>query len=325
MNDRALIPGNRQLSATSGVAVPVVIRDAGPDAIRRFVEFFTANIRNPNTRSAYMRAVRRFCGWAERHKVSLSQMEPVFVAAYVEELQRHYSDLSVKQHLAAIRMLFDYLVTGGILRVNPASSVKGPRVVISKGKTPILSAGEARRLLDSIDATTIVGLRDRALIALMVHTFARVGASLKMRVEDVRLSDRRYWVRLHEKGGRHHEMPLHHNAEKYLMEYMDAAGLHEQPATPLFRTIGRRRYLTPNAMHRNDALRMIKRRAIAAGVSPHICSHTFRATGITEYMRNGGTLEKAQQMAAHASSQTTQMYNRVADTVTLDEVERVLI
>ncbi len=325
MNDRALIPGNRQLSATSGVAVPSVIRDAGPDAIRRFVEFFTANIRNPNTRAAYSRAIRRFCGWAERHKLSLSQVEPVLVAAYVEELQRHYGDLSVKQHLAAIRVLFDYLVTGGVLRVNPAASVKGPKVVIRKGKTPVLSASEARRLLDSIDTTTIVGLRDRALIALMVHTFARVGATLKMRVDDVRLSDRRYWVRLHEKGGRHHEMPLHHNAERYLLEYMDAAGLHEQPATPLFRTIGRRRYLTPNAMHRNDALRMIKRRAMAAGVSPQICSHTFRATGITEYMRNGGTLEKAQQMAAHVSSETTQMYNRVTDSVTLDEVERVLI
>ncbi|MFO1003453.1 MAG: tyrosine-type recombinase/integrase [Planctomycetaceae bacterium] len=325
MNNHALIPGNRQLSATSGVAVPSVIRDAGPDAIRRFVEFFTANIRNPNTRAAYSRAVNRFCRWTEQHKLALDRVEPVLVAAYVEELQKQYSDLSVKQHLAAIRMLFDYLVTGGILRVNPAASVKGPKVVIAKGKTPILSAREARLLLDSIDATMLSGLRDRALIALMVHTFARVGAALKMKVSDVRLSDRRYWVRLHEKGGRHHEMPLQHNAERYLLEYLDAAGLHDQPASPLFRTIGRRRYLTPNAMHRNDALRMIKRHAIAAGISPHICSHTFRATGITEYMRNGGTLEKAQQMAAHASSQTTQMYNRVADSVTLDEVERVLI
>ncbi|MCA8995315.1 MAG: tyrosine-type recombinase/integrase, partial [Planctomycetaceae bacterium] len=175
------------------------------------------------------------------------------------------------------------------------------------------------------DTTTIAGLRDRALIALMVHTFARIGAALKMRVDDVRLADRRYWVRLHEKGGRFHEMPLHHNAERYVLEYMAAAGLHDRPATPLFRTIGRRRYLTPNPMHRNDALRMIKRRVIAAGISHHICCHTFRATGITEYMRNGGTLEKAQHMAAHASSQTTNLYNRVADTVTLDEVERVLI
>ncbi len=288
----------------------MVIQDAGPDAIRRFVEFFTANLRNPNTRAAYMRAVRRFCGWAERDQVSLSLVEPVLVAAYVEELQRQYSDLSVKQHLAAIRMLFDYLVTGGVLRVNPAAAVKGPKVVIRKGKTPILSASEARRLLDSIDTTKLAGLPDRALIALMVHTFARVGAALKMRVDDVRISDRRYWIRLHEKGGRHHEMPLHHNAERYLLEYMDAAALHDQPATPLFRTIGRRRNLTANAMHRNDALRMIKRRAIAAEVSSFICSHTFRATGITEYMRNGGTLEEPQQMAAHASSQTTQMYIR---------------
>ena len=325
MNDHALIPGNRQLSATSGVAVPALIRDAGADTIRRFVEFFTANIRNPNTRSAYMRAVRRFCNWAESHKLLLSQIEPVIVAAYVEELQRQYSDLTVKQHLAALRMLFDYLVTGGILRVNPAAAVKGPKVVISKGKTPILSAAEARALLDSIDTTTIAGLRDRALIALMVHTFARVGTALRMQVQDVRLSDRRYWVRLHEKGGRHHEMPLHHNAEYYLLEYMTAAELHAQPASPLFRTIGRRRDLTSNAMHRNDALRMIKRRAIAVGVSHHLCSHSFRATGITEYMRNGGTLEKAQQMAAHASATTTQMYNRVEDRVTLDEVERVLI
>jgi len=325
LNDRALILGNRQILATSGVVVPTVIRDAGTHTIRRFVEFFTANIRNSNTRAAYIRAVQRFCVWAEQHKIQLSQVEPVLVAAYLEDLQRHYSDLSVKQHLAAIRMLFDYLVTGGILSVSPAASVKGPRVVIRKGKTPILSAGEARLLLDSIDPTTIVGLRDRALIALMVHTFARVGATLKMLVEDVRLSDRRYWVRLHEKGGRHHEMPLHHNAERYLLEYMDAARLHDEPTTPLFRTIDRRRNLTVNPMHRNDTLRMIKRRAVAAGVSPHICSHTFRATGITEYMRNGGTLEKAQHMAAHASSQTTQMYNRVADSVTLDEVERVLI
>jgi site-specific recombinase XerD len=249
----------------------------------------------------------------------------VIVAAYVEELQQRYGDLSVKQHLAALRMLFDYMVTGGILRLNPAASVKGPKVVIHKGKTPILSAVETRQLLDSIDVTTLSGLRDRALIALMVHTFARVGAALKMKVEDVRKSNRKYWVRLHEKGGRYHEMPLHHNAEKYLLEYLDAAGLHEQPATPLFRTIGCRVYLTPNAMHRNDALRMIKRRAKAAGLSTDICSHTFRATGITEYMRNGGQLEKAQKMASHASSETTQMYNRVEDSVTLDEVERVLI
>lgn len=313
------------MSATSGVAVPDVIRDAGSDAIRRFVEFFTANIRNVNTRLAYLRATRRFCAWLDERRITLVQCEPVVIAAYVEELRKSLADLSVKQHLAAIRMLFDYLVTGGALRLNPATSVKGPKVVLRKGKTPVLSAADARLLLDSIDTSQLVGLRDRALIGVMVYSFARIGATLHMNVADVYQNGRRYWIRLHEKGGRFHEMPLHHNAEQYLIEYMDAAELHDAVGTPLFRSIGRRRLLTPNRMHRNDALRMIKRRALAAGVSPRICCHTFRATGITEYMRNGGTLEKAQQMAAHASSQTTNLYNRVADQVTLDEVERVLI
>lgn len=325
LTDLPEISGDRKVSIATELTVPALIRNAGQDAIRRFVEFFTANIRNPNTRAAYMRAVRRFCNWLDRRKVSLDHVEPVVVAAYIEELCNLLSVPSVKLHLAAIRMMFDYLVVGGVRRQNPAASVKGPKVVVRKGKTPVLSATETRRLLDSIDSTNLVGLRDRALIALMVHTFARVGAALKMKVSDVRRSDNRYYVRLHEKGGRFHTMPLHHNAERYLQEYMDAAGLREEPELPLFRTIGRRQFLSVNAMHRNDALRMIKRRAIQVGISDHVCSHTFRATGLTEYIRNGGSLEKAQQMAAHASATTTQMYVRVEDSVSLDEVERVLI
>ncbi len=315
----------RKRSAIATVAVPGIIRDAGQDAIRRFVEFFSANIRNRNTRLAYLRAVRRFCRWAENWQISISEFEPIQVAAYIEGLCKTHSDLTVKQHLAAIRMLFDYLVTGGVLRANPAASVKGPKVVITKGKTPVLSAADTRQLLDSIDSTTIVGLRDRALIGVMVFTFARVGATVRMDVRDVYTTSGRHWIRLREKGGRYHEMPLSHNAEAYLSEYLDATGLRDQLDTPLFRTIGKRQYITPNRMHRNDALRMIKRRARQLGLSPDICCHTFRATGITEYMRNGGTLERAQHMAAHASSRTTNLYNRVRDEVSLDEVERVLI
>lgn len=325
MPDLRQLAINRKRSAVSKYSVPSIVRDAGPDTVRRFVEFFTANIRNKNTRLAYLRAVRRFCRWAESSQISISEIEPVRVAEYIEGLSRTHSDLTVKQHLAAIRMLFDYLVAGGVLQSNPADPVKGPKVVITKGKTPVLSAAETRRLLDSIDATTIVGLRDRALIGVMVYTFARVGAAVRMEVADVHTSAGRNWIRLREKGGRFHEMPLSHNAEAYLSEYLDTAGLRDQPATPLFRTIGRRQYITPNRMHRNDALRMIKRRVRQAGLSADICCHSFRATGITEYMRNGGTLERAQHMAAHASSRTTNLYNRVRDEVTLDEVERVLI
>lgn len=310
---------------TAAAIVPKVVEQAGPDAKRRFVEFFTANIRNPNTRESYLRAVRYFCEWCEGREIPLLSVEPVLVAAYIEELRPKYADGSVKVHLAAVRMLFDYFTTGGILPFNPAQAVRGPKLVVVKGKTPVLSAAEARRLLDSIDVSKIAGLRDRALIATMVYSFARISATLKMNVDDVYLSDRRFWIRLHEKGGRYHEMPLHHTAEQYLMDYMDAGMLHGVKGLPLFCTLGRRRDLTENRMHRNDALAMIKRRARDAGVSHHICCHSFRATGITEYMRNGGTLEKSQQMAAHASSKTTNMYNRVNDAVTLDEVERILI
>jgi integrase len=159
----------------------------------------------------------------------------------------------------------------------------------------------------------------------MVYSFSRIGATLGMNVEDVYQNNRRYWIRLHEKGGRYHEMPLHHKAEEYLLTYMEAANLPGQRATPLFMTLDRDRNLTAKRMNRNDAFRMIQRRAKDAGLSTNICNHTFRATGLTEYIRNGGTLEKARQMAAHASSKTTQMYIRVEDTVTLDEVERVRI
>jgi site-specific recombinase XerD len=111
-------------------------------------------------------------------------VEAVTVAAYIEQLSNQTSKPTVKQHLAAIRQLFDYLTTGGILEVNPAASVRGPKYVVKRGKTPVLSAEEARRLLDSIETNTLIGLRDRALIATMVYSFARVGATVTMRVGD---------------------------------------------------------------------------------------------------------------------------------------------
>jgi site-specific recombinase XerC len=115
---------------------------------------------------------------------------------------------SVKQRLAAIRHLFDWLVTGQVVPVNPAGSVRGPRHVVTSGQTPVLDPAEARALLDSIDVATHAGLRDRALIGLMVYSFARIGAALGMTVEDVYTQNRRLWVRLREKGGKRHAMAV---------------------------------------------------------------------------------------------------------------------
>src|SRR4051794_36771917 len=162
---RELIVASRR---TSGPVVPALIADAGDGATKRFFEFFTANIPNPNTRAAYAQAVAQFARWCEQRGLYLRAIEPIAVAAYIEQLKARLAPPSVKQHLAAIRMLFDWLVTGQVLPTNPASSVKAPKHVVRKGKTPVLSAQDARVLLDSIDTTTVLGLRDRALLGVMV-------------------------------------------------------------------------------------------------------------------------------------------------------------
>ena len=295
-----------------------------PDAGQRCVEFFTANIRNPNTRKAYARAAVDFAGWCARHGVSdVRQVQPVHVAAYIEGLQ--VAVPSVKQRLAALRMLFDWLVIGQVLPVNPAASVRGPRHSVKKGKTPVLGADEVRQLLDAIDVSTPIGLRDRALIGIMVYTFARVGAVIQMRLEDVYVQERRLWVRLHEKGGKQHEMPCHHRLEEFLHAYIEGAGL-AGDKTVLFRAaVGRTGQLSERALGQADVFRMIRRRAERAGILTRIGCHSFRATGITEYLRNGGRLEIAQKMANHESARTTGLYDRRGDQVSLDEVERILI
>ena len=173
-------------------AHPALIATAGERASYRFLEFFTAQIRNPNTRRSYLRAVADFLAWLEARGVtSITEVASLHVAAYVEELGRTQSAPTVKQRLAAIRRLF----------ACPASAVRGPKHSAKVGKTPLLDPQEARQLIDAIDTTTAAGLRDRALIGLMVYSFARVGAALGMKVEDVFTQNRRLWVRLNEKGG----------------------------------------------------------------------------------------------------------------------------
>jgi integrase/recombinase XerD len=310
----------------AGPLVPALIADAGDGAARRFFEFFTANIENENTRLAYAQAVAQFLRWAEGRGLTLRTIEPIAVAAYVRELKTRLADPSVKQHLAAVRMLFDWLVTGQVVTMNPAASVKGPKHVVKSGKTHVLAADDARTLLDSIDVSTVIGLRDRALIATMVFSFARVSAVVGMKVEDYYPNGKRWWLRLHEKGGKFHEVPAHHNTEAYLDAYLEAAGIQDAAKTPLFRSVrGRSRTLTDLPLRRNNALDMVKRRAVAAGLPRRVCNHTFRATGITAYLENGGTIEKAQQIAAHESPKTTKLYDRTNDQITLDEIERIAI
>ena len=233
----------------------------------------------------------------------------------------------VKQHLAAIRMLGDWLVVSQVgSPVNPAAAVRGPKHVVTTGATPVLTPAEARALLDRIDTGTRVRpARPGARLSVMLYSFARVSAVIGMRRQDYFRQERRGWLRLHEKGGTRHDVPAHHRAAEALDDYLARAGLDAATAA-LFQSVdppGRR--LTGRVLSRRLVLAMIKRRAAAADLPPSTCCHTFRATGITAYLSNGGTLEHAQQIAGHASPKTTKLYDRTADTITVDEIERIVI
>ncbi|MGC2221828.1 MAG: tyrosine-type recombinase/integrase [Methylocella sp.] len=281
---------------------PALVAADGARASYRFFEFFTAQM------------------------TRLADIESIHVAAYIEQLQKERSAPTAKLRLAALRHLFDWMVIGQIMPVNPAAAVRGPRHIVRRGKTPVLDPAEARQLIDAINVSTVIGLRDRALIGLMVYSFARIGAAISMRVEDVYPQNRRLWVRLHEKGGKQHAMPCHHNLEIYLHEYLAGAALATDPKALLFQTYSRATgQLTGAPLPQANAYAMIQRRANSGGILTRVGNHTFRATGVTAYLKNGRTLERAAQMANHASTRTTQLYDRRAEEVTLDEVERILV
>ena len=298
----------------AAVALPEVIVDAGPAAVERFLEFFAAAIANDRTRAAYGQAAGRFLAWCGARGLGLRAIAPLHVAAYI---RTHPGSVpTVKQHLAAIRALCDWLVVHQVLPVNPAAAVRGPKHVVTKGATPVLTPAEARALLDRIDTGTRVGLRDRALLSVMVYSFARVSAAVGMRRQDYFRQGTRGWLRLHEKGGKRHDVPV----EAYL-----AAGGIEEARASLFQSVDRSGRLSGRPLGRRAVLAMIKRRAVAAGLPATTCCHTFRATGITAYLSNGGTLEHAQRIVGHASPKTTKLYDRTADAVSLDEIERIMI
>jgi site-specific recombinase XerD len=224
-----------------------------------------------------MNATRRFAAWCERRGINeLAAVEPSHIAAFIKQLESQFAPPTVKQHLAVLRMLFDWLVIGHVIEVNPAYAVRGPKYVVKKGKTRVLTADEARELLDSIPITrntgrggkaashepSLVGLRDRALIPVMVYSFARINAVLDMKVRDYFVQGRRGWVRLHEKGGKEHEVPV------ITILKSTSVNILRRPASPAPQTVlcfapltGKTGELTRNAMWQQDAYRMIQRRA----------------------------------------------------------------
>jgi site-specific recombinase XerD len=310
-----------------GVEAPpglLIVANSGAWAFDQVLEFFGSQIRNQNTRTAYLGAAREFFAWAEQHGVSvLTDVRPLHVASWVESLKGRYSIPSVKLKLTAVTMLFDWLVVRQVMMNNPAKSVRSPRYSLSVGKTPVLSSSEARELLDVIDTSSLIGLRDRALVGLMLYTFVRIGAALAMKRSDVVFRQSRMWVRLLEKGSKAHEMPCHHELEIMLSEYLEATHSKGESSF-LFCSVDRSgQMLTDCRLLPANAHQRVQVHAKAAGIESKISCHSFRATGITNYLSNKGTLELAAKMAGHSSTRTTQLYDRRGDGIVQAEVERI--
>ncbi len=313
-------------SATVAIGiVPAAVASAGDVGRRAWVDFFAAQIRNRNTRQAYARAAHRLFDWLEEYGINdVVDIEPVHIAVWLEERMREASRPTVKQELAGIRRLFDWLTVRQVVSSSPAAAVRGPKHTVRRGTTPILSTAECRRFLQSIPVETVGGLRDRALIATMTYSFARISAALAMNVKDVFLTDGRLWLRLLEKSGKVLEVPCHHNLEAYLQDYIEAAGIDLDRDGPLIRSLNRDGSLSGRRLSRQRAWEMLRRRARAAGISTDVCNHSFRATGITAYLENPeARIEVAQYLAGHADPKTTKLYDRRADRVSLDEIERI--
>ena len=315
-------------SGQTGILVPAMVSDAGEETLKRYLEFFVAHIRNPNTREAYGRAVGQFFAWCEGRGITdLKAVNSFVVSAYIE--QHSASAPTIKQHLSGIRQLFAWLKGKKVLSDNPAEDVSSPKHRVKVGKTPILDTEDARRLFASFDSTHVVGLRDRALIGLMTYTFARIGAVLAMNVEDYQMRGKRPFVCLHEKGGKYHTLPLHPVAEEYLDQYVasaiaDVGEEQFSKKTPLFRSVnGRTKHLSDKRLVPRNAQAMVKRRLRGANISDDASPHSFRAMGLTNYLENGGSLDTAQEIAAHEDIRTTKLYDRRQDKVSYEEILRM--
>lgn len=317
--------GTDLAAASFGNRLPTLIVEAGEDSTRAFLEFFAATIRNGNTREAYARACRRFFTWCENRGIRLRQIEPLIVAAYIEELGFKLAAPSVKQHLAAIRMLLDHLTIRHALPANPGRSVRGPAHRVFEGATPAFDVRQARQLLTSIEPKTIIDLRDRALLATLVYTAARVGAVCQLSVKDFAQDGSQWCLHFGEKGGKRRKIPVRHDLELFLRAYLTQAGIAQEKESPLFRSVDRKRQISARSFQRTEVHYMLKRRLRIAGLPPNLSCHSFRATTATDLLNQGVSLEDVQYLLGHADPRTTRLYDRRMKQVTRNIVERISV
>jgi site-specific recombinase XerD len=323
-----LVPSQPKPASFLPSQLPEILVRAGKAAVFAADEFFYGRIRNEHTRAAYLVAVRRFLSWAESRGLELARITPRDVGTYIDWLRKENTSVATrKQHLAALRHFFDSLVTRHAILLNPALSVRGERYQVVEGKTPEITVQGARTLLHSINTSNVVGLRDRAIVAILIYTAARAGAVATLKRGSVYHAGDQWMLHFDEKGGKSREIPVRHDLEKILFEYVDAAGLRDAlKHAPLFRTAYRKTgRLTNNGLQAVDVCRMFKRRARGAGLAAHVSPHSVRVTAITDLLEQSVPLEDVQRLAGHADPRTTRLYDRRDKKITRNIVERISI
>lgn len=317
--------GNEEQLPAAPERLPALVEHAGGAARFAWEEFIYGRLRNPGTRRAYQHAVERFLASCEQQGVELARIAPAHVGRYLDGLS--FAPATKKLHLSALRHFFDELVLRHVIVLNPAASVRAERMQAVEGKTPEITVQQARRLLASIDTSHVVGLRDRAIIAVMIYTAARVGAVARLRGGDFYNAGDQYCLRFTEKGTKHREIPARHDLRGFILEYVSAGGLeYSDKAMPLFRTTVRRtKDLTMNGMAAGDMARMAKRRLRDAGLPSRLSPHSFRVATITDLLSHGVSLEDVQLLAGHKDPRTTRLYDRRNRQVTRSIVERISI
>ena len=306
-------------------AEPPIVQQAGNAARFAWQEFVYARLRNNGTWRGYLHAVQKFLRWCDERNVELKRIAPAHVGRYLDE--QPYAASTKKLHLSALRHFFDELVVRHVIVLNPAHSVRGERLSAVEGKTPEITIKQARSLLGSLDTTHVVGLRDRAIVAGMIYTAARVGAIARLRRGDFYDGGEQYFLRLTEKGEKFRELPVRHDLRGFLLEYIEAGRLqYSEKTSPLFRTTSRRtRRLTQNGMTANDISRMLKRRLRDAGLPTTYSPHSFRVCTLTDLLTQGVPLDAVQLLAGHADPRTTRLYDRRHRQVTRNIVERISV
>lgn len=315
--------------------LPAVVRAGGANARLAYDEFLSG-LSSPHTARAYGHAVHRFMRHIEGRGLSLHTITPSVVSAYIAGLcesqksanaqARPLATPSRKLHLAALRHFFDKAVERHAIILNPAAAVRGPRYSVSEGKTPAIEPRDARRIIESIEATTPRGLRDRAVVASLIFTAARVGAIAGLRREDFFTDGRQFYLRLAEKGGKQRTIPARHDLQAFIEDYL-AAAPYLSSSGPLFLSSpGRGGRLSALPMSANDMLRMIKRRFRATDLPVReVCCHSFRAGTATNLLEQGVDPAEVQFLLGHSDPRTTRLYDRRQLSVSRNIVERIAV